>query len=79
MTESTWHELAAETHLVIHVEQVTDGAAVECNVADCGADAVLLVTSEPDMEPGFVCGNHGCDWVDATAGMLRKLFVKEAD
>lgn len=75
--DSTWHELASETAMVIHVEQVTGGADVTCNVNGCGGDADLLVTSEPDMDPGFVCRAHGFEWIDCTVGMLKKLFPVE--
>lgn len=69
--DSTWHELAVETSMVMHVEQITGGAAVECH---CGKDAVLFVTSEPDLDPGPVCAEHAWDWIDAGLGLLRKLY-----
>ena len=65
------NELAIESALVMHVEQITGGAAVECH---CGKNAVLHITSEPDMEPGPVCAEHGHEWIDMTVALLRRLF-----
>ncbi len=72
--DSTWHELAIETAMAIHVEQITGGAAVECH---CGKDADLLVTSEPDMEPGAVCRGCGFQWIDITVGLLKRMLPVE--
>ena len=73
MPETTWHDLAVETALVIHVEQIIGGAAKDCDVEGCSEEADLLVTSEPDMEPGFVCRTHGLMWIGATLDLLRKM------
>ena len=67
--DSTWHELAIETALVIHVEQIIGGAQIDCH---CGEDAVLFVTSEPDMEPGPVCKKHALEWIDLFLSFWRK-------
>lgn len=67
-------ELAIETVMVMHVEQITGGAAVECH---CGREAVLHVTSEPDMEPGPVCAAHAFEWIDMAVLLGKKLFPVE--
>lgn len=64
-------ELAIKTAMVLHVEQITGGASVDCH---CGADAVLYITSEPDMEPGPVCREHAFQWLDLAMRLLRELF-----
>ena len=67
-------ELAVESHLVVHVEQITGGAVCECAVEGCGDDAVLYITSEPDMDPGPVCATHGHGWIDLACKVLRDLY-----
>ena len=74
MSDYGMNELAIETAMVMHVEQITGGAAVECH---CGAYAELFVTSEPDMEPGPVCRKHAWDWINLTLGVLAKLYPVE--
>jgi hypothetical protein len=62
------------TAMVMHVEQITPGsAAVECY---CGAYAVMLITSEPDLEPGPVCAQHAWEWIDLTTSVLAQLFPR---
>ena len=72
-------ELHLDTRLVVHVEQIVGGAACECAVDRCERDAVLFVTSEPDMEPGPVCASHAFDWLGVTMTMLAFLFPREPD
>jgi hypothetical protein len=75
MSDYGIEELAIETALVMHVEQVTGGAAIECH---CGRDATIYITSEPDMEPGPVCTEHAWDWMNVTMETLRQLFPRES-
>lgn len=69
-------ELAVETALVVHVEQIIGGAAIACQ---CGADAELYLTSEPDMEPGPVCRVHAFEWLNVTLAALAQLFPLDHD
>ncbi len=68
-------ELALQTVMVAHVEQIVPGsAAVACGVDGCERDAVLYIASEPDLDPGPVCAEHGHSWLDLTMRVLRDLF-----
>lgn len=63
-------EVAIETSMMVHVEQILDGEA-KCH---CGKDAVLVVTSQPDGDPGPTCYQHGSQWIKFTVQTIDSLF-----
>lgn len=60
----------AESARIVTVKQIVGGEA-KCH---CGADAVLVVDTEPDNEPGPTCYEHAREWIDLSMGMVDKLF-----
>lgn len=71
MTDAGFPRVDFATAMVIHVEQILENDGGACH---CGKDAVLIVMSEPDMEPGPLCAEHGLDWIRCTVGLLRAMF-----
>jgi hypothetical protein len=67
---------AIETAKLLDVAQITDGAQT-CEIPGCERDAVLVVTTEPDAEPGVVCAPHGVEWIDLIADTARGLFRRQ--
>lgn len=61
---------SVEVALIVVVSQIVDGEAL-CH---CGKPAVLVVTSEPDNEPGATCYEHAMDWTEGTLSLVRRLF-----
>ena len=59
-----------ETALVVSVAQIVGGEA-RCY---CGKDAVLLVTTEPDGEPGPSCFEHAWEWIELSTGLVQQAF-----
>lgn len=59
-----------ETALIVSVSQIVDGEA-KCH---CGEDAVLVVTSEPDGDPGPTCFEHADEWLQLSFNLTRSIF-----
>jgi hypothetical protein len=62
--------MSTEVARIITVSQIVDGE----EICYCGESAVLLVDTEPDSEPGYVCHAHYSDWALLAAGTVDSLF-----